>query len=102
MPEYVHLAKPVEWLVGSPRQQGPGAIIRRLALGREADTYYRVVTWADDPAQRELIGYWGTLEEAARNAVAVFEKDMPSSWLSSPNGFRERVTGTPQKPPPRN
>lgn len=48
----------------------PHAIIRRLVYGRlgNREEWFRVVTYHPESAQRELVGYWPTLELAAEAA----------------------------------
>lgn len=60
-------AFPIEWIVEHPVYP-PWGVIRKLEFRDNGDksTWYRAVTWSDDPAQRQLIGYATTLEDAAR------------------------------------
>ena len=41
------------------------AIIKQLVLGRRKETMFRVVTFADNSADRVLIGYFPHIEMAA-------------------------------------
>lgn len=63
-------ASPVEWEMTDDGADGPHAIIRRLVYGRlgNREEWFRVVTYHPESAQRELVGYWPTLEEAAEAA----------------------------------
>ncbi len=78
MPDYASLAAPVEWAYKGGRNGELTAIIRRLERRQAPTVYYRVVTAAARSEDRELIGRYLTLEEAAQaaheHAVAL------SSW----------------------
>ena len=73
-------AQPSEWL---PRQGSlgePYGVIRRFAFGdpNDPDVWFRVVTWAQSSAERELIGWCRTLEAAA--AAAWDHRCATESW----------------------
>lgn len=53
----------------------PVAVIRCPRLGPRKESYYRVVTWAAESADRELVGYFTTLAEADR--VVLFTPKNP-------------------------
>lgn len=55
-----------EWIVMRDDKRIPVAVIRRLRLGPRQETFFRVVTWAEESAERELVGYFPTLAEADR------------------------------------
>jgi hypothetical protein len=76
--------EPGEWLMvaqGGVRY----AVIRMLELGGERG--YRVVTWAENSADRELVGYYRTLRGAAMAGHLAFVRS------HGQNGFAPRPWG---------
>jgi hypothetical protein len=57
--------EPGHWVMFDARDQ-PAALIRFVRRGDELG--YRVVSWAQDSADRELIGYYRTLRAATMAA----------------------------------
>lgn len=55
-----------EWIVMRDDKRVPAAVIRRLRLGPREEMFFRVVTWAPESADRQLVGYFPTLAEADR------------------------------------
>lgn len=78
------LAAPVEWTITVPGQPEPLAVIRRLRVRGRA--IYRAVTWAPTSAGRELIGYFGTGDDAA---VAVWRR-----YVTEQSNRHERASHT--------
>lgn len=68
MNQYASSAQPVEWTYKGGRNGQLTAIIRRLERRQPPTVYYRVVTAAARSEDRELIGRYLTLEEAAQAA----------------------------------
>ncbi|GAA2176236.1 hypothetical protein GCM10009846_29220 [Agrococcus versicolor] len=90
--------EPSEWVVMVHRRAY--AVIRRVTIAGD-DGFWRVVTGEDDRSRRRLIGYWGSLEEAAHNALAYVEHRLPSAWMAT--GTSTSVVpraATPQRPLP--
>jgi hypothetical protein len=90
--------EPSEWVVLVHRRAY--AVIRRVTIAGD-DDFWRVVTGEDDRSRRRLIGYWGSLEEAAHNALAYVEHRLPSAWMAT--GTATSLvprSATPQKPLP--
>lgn len=95
MPELV--VEPSEWVVIVHRRVY--AVIRCVVIA--GDEYWRVVTGDQDRAQRRLVGYWGSLDEASHNALAYVERQLPSAWMATGTAtFTTPREMTPQKPPP--
>lgn len=87
-----------EWVVVVHRQVY--AVIRRVTIAAD-DDFWRVVTGEDDRAQRRLIGYWGSLEDASHNAFAYVERQLPSAWMATGTATSTAPRPmTPQKPIP--
>lgn len=68
MIQYASSAQPVEWAFKGGRNGNITAIIRRLERRQPPTVYFRVVTAAARSEDRELIGRYLTLEEAAQAA----------------------------------
>lgn len=68
MNKYASSAQPVEWTYKGGRNGQLTAIIRLLERRQPPTVYYRVVTAAARSEDRELIGRYLTLEEAAQAA----------------------------------
>ncbi|MET1051858.1 MAG: hypothetical protein ABWX65_04380 [Mycetocola sp.] len=101
MPDLSNVITPVEWVVTHSAASGPIAVVRRLRLGPDRDLYFRAVTWHDDPAQRELVGYWGSLDEAVQNVYGLYERSLPPQFLMTGGGTaREPHALTKPKAPP--
>jgi hypothetical protein len=60
-------AHAAEWLLRQGTAGQPYAIVRRFEFGdpNQAQIWFRVVTWAQNSQDRELIGWCRTLEAAA-------------------------------------
>ncbi|SFL17631.1 hypothetical protein SAMN04515692_10168 [Leifsonia sp. CL147] len=73
-------AQPSEWLLRQGSLGAPYGVIRRFAFGdpNNPDVWFRVVTWAQSSAERELIGWCRTLEAAA--AAAWDHRRATESW----------------------
>ncbi len=56
--------RPVEWEVRLPLSGEAVAIVRAVQLGPRGEVYLRAVTPDANRSQRELIGYWGSPQEA--------------------------------------
>ena len=93
MPDLSTVTTPVEWVVTHASVQAPIAVVRRLRLGPRRELYFRAVTWHSDPAKRDLVGYWGSAEEAVQNVYGLYERSLPPE---------SRRTGevTARQPPP--
>ncbi|GHD42126.1 hypothetical protein D9V29_01315 [Mycetocola manganoxydans] len=101
MPDLSNVTTPVEWVVTHSAAKEPIAIVRRLRLGAERELYFRAVTWNADPAKRELVGYWGSAEEAVQNVYGLFERSLPPQFLMTGGGTaRQPQPLTKPKPPP--
>lgn len=101
MPDLSNFIHPVEWEISHAASKEPIALIRRLRLGAGRVLYYRAITWDADPSKRELIGYWGTLDEAAQNVYGLYERKLPKQFLaSSGSTWKEPLPLTKPKMPP--
>lgn len=101
MPDLSSVTTPVEWVVTHSSSQEPIAVVRRLRLGPQRELYFRAVTWHVDPAKRELVGYWGSAEEAVQNVYGLFERSLPPQFLMTSGGTaREPLPLTKPKAPP--
>lgn len=69
----------IEWEIRHPLSAQLIAIVRLLELGPRREQYFRAVTGDRDAAQRRLLGYWASLDEARRAVLALEER---SSGLS--------------------
>jgi len=85
--------RPVEWEVRLPLSGEAVAIVRAVALGPRDEVYLRAVTPDADRSQRELIGYWGSPQEAHDGVLALYER-------RSNRGVPPALPLVPQKPPP--
>lgn len=54
----------VEWVVMRSSPSHPKAVVRYFPATTEAPAFYRAVTWSPTPGNRELIGYFTSLELA--------------------------------------
>ncbi|SFN34669.1 hypothetical protein [Mycetocola miduiensis] len=101
MPGLSHVTTPVEWVVTHSAATGPIAVVRRLRLGPDRELYFRAVTWHEDPARRELVGYWGSVEEAVQNVYGLYERSLPPQFLMTGGGeARQPAALTKPKAPP--
>lgn len=101
MPDLSNVTTPVEWVVTHSAATGPIAVVRRLRLGPDRELYFRAVTWHADPARRELVGYWGSVEEAVQNVYGLYERSLPPQFLMTDGGTaREPLALTKPKAPP--
>ena len=101
MTDLSNVTTPVEWVVTHAVATGPIAVVRRLRLGARRELYFRAVTWHIDTAQRELIGYWGSLEDAVQNVYGLYERSLPPQFLEARGKTaREPHALTKPKPPP--
>lgn len=85
--------RPVEWEVRLPLSGEVVAIVRAVQLGARGEVYLRAVTPDVDRSQRELIGYWGSPQEAHDGVLALYER-------RDARGVPPRLPLVPQKPPP--
>lgn len=85
--------RPVEWEVRLPLSGEAVAIVRAVQLGPHGEVYLRAVTPDADRSQRELIGYWGSPQEAHDGVLALYER-------RSNRGAAPSLPLVPQKPPP--
>ncbi|MDJ0336609.1 hypothetical protein QMG83_15375 [Salinibacterium sp. G-O1] len=76
-----------EWFLMRDSNREPAAIIRKLRMGPRSETYYRVVTWALQSADRNLVGYFATLEEADRSVLFVPDNPQVPGASRGPNGL---------------
>lgn len=88
-----------EWDVLHPLDGAPLAVVRLVLLGPRREPYYRAVTAQPDRAQRRLLGYWSSVEQAHEAALALFERSTGRA-LSGGDGRPQRAV-PPQKPPPQ-
>lgn len=96
-----NVSTPIEWEITHPASPEPIAVIRKLRLGAGRVLYFRAVTYDVDSRKRELIGYWGSLDEAAQNVHGLFERHLPPGSLVSTKGLpREPLPLTKPKHPP--
>jgi hypothetical protein len=101
MPDLSAVTTPVEWVVTHSAAKDPIAVVRRLRLGPQRELYFRAVTWHSVSAHRELVGYWGSLEEAVQNVYGLYERSLPPQFLMTGGGTaREPQRLTRPKPPP--
>ncbi|WP_411720505.1 hypothetical protein [Mycetocola sp.] len=101
MPDLSNVTTPVEWVVTHSASKEPIALVRRLRLGAQRELYFRAVTWRPNPARRELVGYWGSLEEAVQNVYGLYERSLPPQFHVTGGGTaRELQRLTKPKPPP--
>ncbi|SFN65829.1 hypothetical protein [Mycetocola miduiensis] len=101
MPDLSNVTQPIEWAIVHSTSRDPIALIRKLQLGAGRTTYYRAITWHVDPTKRELIGYWGSLNEATQNVYGLYERKLPPQFLaSSGSTWREPLPLTRPKTPP--
>jgi hypothetical protein len=91
----------IEWEITHPAATEPIAVIRKLRLGAGRVVYFRAVTYDADSSKRELIGYWGSLDEATQNVHGLYERHLPPESLISTKGLpREPLPLTQPKQPP--
>ena len=83
MPDLSDVSTPVEWVVTDVSAREPIAVVRRLRLGPRRELYFRAVTWHPDPARRDLVGYWGSAEEAVQNVLGLYERSLPHQFLTT-------------------
>lgn len=101
MPDLSNVTTPVEWVVTHSAAKEPIALVRRLRLGPNRDLYFRAVTWHRDATKRELVGYWGSVEEAVQNVYGLYERSLPPQFLMTGGGTtRQPAPLTKPKPPP--
>jgi hypothetical protein len=76
---YADSLEPAEWFFRGDRNGGITAVVRRIVLGGyQKQTWFRVVTYAPASADRELVGWCRTLEDAAH--VASDYSNALDSW----------------------
>lgn len=101
MPDLSNVTHPIEWVITHSNSKEPIAVIRKLRLGAGKVLYFRAITWHVDPSKRELIGYWGSLSEAAQNVYGLYERSIPKQFLAqSGSTWREPLPLTKPKAPP--
>src|SRR5690554_6021187 len=101
MPDLSNFTHPIEWVITHSASKEPIALIRKLQLGLGQVTYYRATTWNSEPSKRELIGYWGSLNEAAQNVYGLYERKLPRQFFAtSGSTWREPLPLTNPKGPP--
>lgn len=101
MPDLSRVRSAIEWEISHPASDEPIAVIRKLRLGPGKVLYFRAVTYDVDPAKRELIGYWGTLEEATQNVHGLYELHLPPEKVTTADGEpRDPLPLTKPKHPP--
>lgn len=93
MPDLSNVTTPVEWIVTHASASEPIAVVRRLRLGPRRELYFRAVTWHPVPSRRDLVGYWGSAEEAVQNVYGLYERSLPPQLLATGGG-------TARQPPP--
>ena len=71
-----------EWIIMRNSNREPAAVVRAVKLGPHDDRYFRVVTWAQESADRVLRGYFSTLGEA--DCSVRFDNTLPTR--GAPNG----------------
>ncbi|WP_108248682.1 hypothetical protein [Planctomonas deserti] len=85
-----------EWILMRDSRREPAAIVRHLQLGARREWYFRVVTWAETSAGRELVGYYRTLEEADQSVK--FRPPVLSARSGPPNGGGSTHAGLSGQP----
>jgi hypothetical protein len=65
-------------------------ILRRVRVSRDL-VVWRAVTGEQDPAARQLVGYWAKSEDAAAAAFNRWLREAPSAWTM--------VSGTEKRQP---
>lgn len=85
--------RPVEWEVRLPLSGEAIAIVRAVSLGPRGEVYLRAVTPDAERSQRELIGYWGSPQEAHDGVLALYER-------RTNRGAPPTLPLVSQKPPP--
>lgn len=90
--------RPIEWEVRLPLSGEVVAIVRALELGRRREHYFRAVMANPDRAQRKLIGYWDSPQDAHDGVLALYE--LASGHSTAGGGRKPSLTPVPQKPPP--
>jgi hypothetical protein len=80
-----------EWIIMRDEPTQPKALVRRVSVTeRESGqrvAKLRVVTWAIDPAERKLVGYFDTMTEVDR-AVPWAPPPRADPYSGAPNGRR--------------
>ena len=76
-----------EWFLMRDSNREPAAIVRKLRMGPRNETFYRVVRWALLSADRTLVGYFATLEEADRSVLFVPDNPQVPGVSRGPNGL---------------
>lgn len=89
--------RPIRWEVREPITGHVMAIVQVVHLGPRSEPYYRSVTPEADASQRQLIGYWGTPDDAHDGTMALYEHRFNRSLQGGGLPPRDLV---PQKPPP--
>jgi hypothetical protein len=101
MPDLSNVTAPVEWVVTHSTAKEPIAVVRRLRLGPARELYFRAVTWHRDAGQRQLVGYWGSVEEAVQIVYGLYERSLPPQFLMTGGATaRQPAPLTKPKPPP--
>lgn len=89
--------RPVEWEVRHPVSGDLIAVVRVVALGAHREWYARAVSPEADRAQRSLIGYWASPDDAHRGVLALYERRTGRSLAA---GGEPSLPLVPMKPPP--
>jgi len=58
-----------EWIIMRDSRTEPAGVIKVVQLGPRRESFYRVVTWAPTSADRTLVGYFATLQEADQSIL---------------------------------
>lgn len=66
-----------EWIVMRDSKTEPVAVIRRVKLGPRNETFFRVVTWAEESTDRQLVGYFASFKEADQSMLFVPSQNTP-------------------------
>lgn len=89
----------IEWMLRHPLSGHPIALVRLVQLGAARESYFRAVTPEADSSARQLIGYWGSLDDAERGTLALYERASGAS-ISGAGAPGPSLALIPQKPPP--
>ncbi|MFP7834407.1 hypothetical protein [Marisediminicola sp. LYQ134] len=71
-----------EWIIMRDSAREPAAVVRALRLGPRNELFYRVVRWAAQSSDRELVGYFPDLDTADR--AVLFTPELARSELPRP------------------
>lgn len=87
-----------EWIIMRDDIRVPVGIIRTVKLGREQRTYFRVVTYAPASEQRELVGYFDTLDEADESILFTPKQAGPHGGPAMSHSVTPSTTKDPRSP----